>query len=73
MISSDRPYFRPPLHLESCEIGNRVAIPVEESERERVRRFEGCMDEFGGFAEAMPAADVRRIYETGRPGAITTK
>jgi hypothetical protein len=73
IVSSDRPEFRAPLSFDSCEIGNRARIVVEESDRERVRRFEGRMDEFAAFAEPMSAADIRRIYEAGRPGAISPR
>ena len=54
------------MRIGSGELGN-WGLPEGAKPRTEVRTFNGRMDEFLLFREALPAEDIRRIYELGRP------
>jgi len=64
-----------PMRLGTCEIGNWGARPDDPKwsrlklpARDLVRNFHGRVDEFAALRTALPAADILKIYQTGRPG-----
>ena len=49
------------------ELGN-WGLPEGSKPRTEVRTFNGCMDEFLLFREALAPEEISRLYELGRPG-----
>ncbi len=54
------------IRIGSGELGN-WGLPEGKTPRTEVRSFNGRMDEFLMFNEALTAGEVERIYELGRP------
>jgi hypothetical protein len=49
------------------ELGN-WGLPEGSKPRTEVRTFNGCMDEFLLFREALAPEEISKLYELGRPG-----
>ncbi len=61
----------PPFRLGSAEIGNWNAVGFPGNDPFLLRNFSGVMDEFCLFGRALTAAEVRALYQEGKPQTDT--
>ena len=56
----------PVVSIGAASIGN-WSIPSRDDPEFAVRNLNGSIDEFAIFSEALPASEIKELYETGRP------
>jgi hypothetical protein len=65
---SQHPFrIAPPFRLGASELGNWNAVGFPGNDPFLVRNFSGVMDEFCLFGRALSAAEIRALYQDGKP------
>ena len=59
--------INPPFRIGAAELGNWNARGFPDKDPSLIRNFSGAMDEFCLFRRALPAAEIRALYSSGKP------
>lgn len=59
--------IHPPFRIGAAELGNWNARGFPDNDPSLIRNFSGAMDELCLFRRALPAAEIRALYSSGKP------
>lgn len=66
LASEKRLKINPPFRIGTAELGNWNGRGFPDSDPAMIRNFSGAMDEFCLFARALPASEIRALYESDK-------